>query len=274
VSRAPGNPDSSEASQFREAFPFHEKHSTVWLAVGDDRAAMHEKILIADDEAGIRRLLRGYLEKAGFGVIEARNGKESLERFRTEKPDLLILDLMMPEIDGLDVFRTVRRESPVPIIMLSARAEETDRLVGLELGADDYVVKPFSPREVVARVRAVLRRTTQTPISGTDSGAPASGVLQAGSIRLDRAKRTVTVDGKAKALTTAQFDILTALMLEPGRVFTRLQLLKRIQASAFEGYERTIDVHIKNIRRALGDPSAESRFIGTVRGVGYRLLER
>ena len=234
---------------------------------------MHEKILIADDEAGIRRLLRGYLEKAGFNVIEARNGKESLERFRTEKPDLLILDLMMPEMDGLDVSRTIRQESPVPIIMLTARSEEADRLVGLELGADDYVLKPFSPREVVARVRAVLRRTTQIPNSGRDSGMPARAVLQAGPIRLDMAKRTVTVDGEAKTLTTAQFDLLTALMLEPGRVFTRLQLLEQIQGSAFAGYERTIDVHMKNIRRALGDSSAESRLIGTVRGVGYRLLE-
>ncbi len=267
MSRAADDRDSSKASPLREAFPFHEKHSTVMLAAGDDPAAMHEKILVADDEPGIRRLLRGYLEKAGFSVIEARNGKESLERYRTEKPDLLILDLMMPEMDGLDVFRAVRQESPVPIIMLSARAEETDRLVGLELGADDYVVKPFSPREVVARVRAVLRRTTQAE-------TPARALLEAGPIRLDMAKRTVTVDGEAKALTTAQFDILTALMLEPGRVFTRLQLLERIQGPAFEGYERTIDVHIKNIRRALGDSSAKSRLIGTVRGVGYRLLER
>ncbi|OHD69870.1 MAG: DNA-binding response regulator [Spirochaetes bacterium RBG_16_67_19] len=227
---------------------------------------MHQKILIADDEAGIRRLLRGYLEKAGFRVTEARNGKESLERCRAEKPDLLILDLMMPEMDGLDVFRAVRQESQVPIIMLSARAEETDRLVGLELGADDYVVKPFSPREVVARVRAVLRRSTQ-------ADRPVRALLQAGPIRLDMAKRTVTVDGEAKALTTAQFDILAALMLEPGRVFTRLQLLERIQGSAFEGYERTIDVHIKNIRRVLGDSSVKPRLIGTVRGVGYRLLE-
>ena len=267
MSRAAGDRDASKASPLREAFPFHEKHSTVMWAAGDDPAAMHAKILVADDEAGIRRLLRGYLEKAGFRVTEARNGKESLERYRAEKPDLLILDLMMPEMDGLDVFRAVRQESLVPIIMLSARAEETDRLVGLELGADDYVVKPFSPREVVARVRAVLRRTTQA-----EPTAP-RGLLQAGLIRLDMTKRTVTVDGEAKALTTAQFDILAALMLEPGRVFTRLQLLERIQGSAFEGYERTIDVHIKNIRRALGDSSVKSRLIGTVRGVGYRLLE-
>ena len=266
MSRAAGDRDASKASPLREAFPFHEKHSTVMWAAGDDPAAMHAKILVADDEAGIRRLLRGYLEKAGFRVTEARNGKESLERYRAEKPDLLILDLMMPEMDGLDVFRAVRQESPVPIIMLSARAEETDRLVGLELGADDYVVKPFSPREVVARVRAVLRRSTQ-------ADRPARALLQAGPIRLDMAKRTVTVDGEAKALTTAQFDILAALMLEPGRVFTRLQLLQRIQGSAFEGYERTIDVHIKNIRRALGDSSVKPRLIGTVRGVGYRLLE-
>ena len=230
-------------------------------------------IVIVEDEPDISEVVSLYLQRAGYTVTTFKDGFAAQDALTRQIPDLVILDIMLPGMDGYTLTSYLRERSNVPIILLTSRREEVDRIAGLELGADDYVVKPFSPREVVARVRAVLRRTTQVHRSGADSGAPARTVLQAGPIRLDMAKRTVTVDGEAKALTTAQFDILTALMLEPGRVFTRMQLLVRIQGSAFEGYERTIDVHIKNIRRALGDSSAEARFIGTVRGVGYRLLE-
>ena len=223
---------------------------------------MTQKILVVDDEPEITRLVRAYLERAGFAVVTAAEGREALAVFRHERPNLVVLDLNLPGMDGLDVCREMRRASDVPIIMLTARLEETDRLIGLELGADDYVVKPFSPREIVARVRAVLRRTEGTPVRPE--------VISAGGITLDFTRRTASVNGRPLDLTTMEFDLLAALVEHPGQVFSRQELLDRVQGNAYEGYERTIDVHIKNLRKKLGDDSQDPGFIETVRGVGYR----
>jgi len=223
---------------------------------------MTQKVLVVDDEPEIVRLVRAYLERAGFAVVTAAEGREALAVFRHERPNLVVLDLNLPGMDGLDVCREMRRASDVPIIMLTARLEETDRLIGLELGADDYVVKPFSPREIVARVRAVLRRTEGTPVRPE--------VISAGGITLDFTRRTASVNGRPLDLTTMEFDLLAALVEHPGQVFSRQELLDRAQGNAYEGYERTIDVHIKNLRKKLGDDSQDPGFIETVRGVGYR----
>ncbi len=226
---------------------------------------MTAKILVVDDERKMVKLVRTYLEGAGFRVVVAYDGQEALTVFRHEQPDLVVLDLMLPEIDGLDVARTLRRTSNVPIIMLTARAEETDRLIGLELGADDYVVKPFSPRELVARVRAVLRRV--------EAGPASPQLITTGALTLDLGRREARLAGRPIPLTTAQFDLLTVLAQHPGQVFSRMQLLDAVQGEAFEGYERTVDAHIKNLRRALGDDPRDPRYILTVRGVGYKLAE-
>jgi len=231
---------------------------------------MARKILVVDDEARIVRLVRTYLEGAGFQVITAYDGREALQAFRSEQPDLVVLDLMLPEIDGLDVARAIRREGDVPIIMLTARAEETDRLIGLELGADDYVVKPFSPRELTARVRAVLRRTNPSLDAG---GTMQDEVLEIGDLRLDTARRQAYLGDRPIDLTAVQFDLLKVLARQPGRVFSRMQLLDAVQGEAYEGYERTIDAHIKNLRKAMGDNSRSPRYILTVRGVGYKLAD-
>jgi len=223
---------------------------------------MPQKILVVDDEPEITRLVRAYLERAGFAVVTAAEGREALAVFRHERPNLVLLDLNLPGMDGLDVCRAMRRGSDVPIIMLTARLEEADRLIGLELGADDYVVKPFSPREIVARVRAVLRRAEGTPVRPE--------VFSSSGVTLDLAQRTASVDSRPLALTTMEFDLLALLVAHPGQVFTRLQLLERVQGTAYAGYERTIDAHVKNLRKALGDDSQNPRFIETVRGVGYR----
>jgi two-component system alkaline phosphatase synthesis response regulator PhoP len=217
------------------------------------------------------KLVRTYLEGAGFQVVVAYDGQEALTVFRHEQPDLIVLDLMLPQIDGLDVARTIRRTSDAPIIMLTARAEEADRLIGLELGADDYVVKPFSPRELVARVRAVLRRTTPSPVRET--GPPRLQPITVGDLRLDLSRREARLAGRRIQLTTAQFDLLTVMAEHPGQVFTRMQLLDAVQGEAFDGYERTIDAHVKNLRRALGDDPRDPRYIVTVRGVGYKLAD-
>jgi len=224
---------------------------------------MSQTILVVDDEPQIVRLVRAYLEQAGFRVVTAPDGQEALHVARHEKPDLVVLDVLMPRMDGLEFTRHIRRERDVPIIMLTARAEETDRIVGLELGADDYVTKPFSPREVVARVRAVLRRlgATQEP----------SQVLRAGPITLDRTAHTVMVSDRPVDLTPTEFSILETLMTTSGRVFSRGELLEAVQGIAFEAYERTVDVHVKNLRRKLEPDPAHPRYILTVRGVGYRL---
>lgn len=232
---------------------------------------MADKILVVDDELKMVKLVRTYLEGAGFQVVVAYDGQEALTVFRHEQPDLIVLDLMLPQIDGLDVARTIRRTSDVPIIMLTARAEEADRLVGLELGADDYVVKPFSPRELVARVRAVLRRTTPSPVGET--GPRRLQAVTVGDLSLDLSRREARLAGRRIQLTTAQFDLLTVLAQHPGQVFSRMQLLDATQGEAFEGYDRTVDAHIKNLRRALGDDPRDPRYIVTVRGVGYKFAE-
>ncbi len=233
-------------------------------------------ILVVDDEPKIARLVRDYLEAAGFRVVTAYDGKEALAQFRYERPDLVILDLNLPGMDGLSVARAIRqsptsaRARNTPIIMLTARVEETDRIVGLELGADDYVTKPFSPRELVARVRAVLRRA---PGSEAAREGAASAPIQAGDLAIDPEKRSVSLGGRARELTTTEFDLLYVLARTPGRVFSRMELLDRVQGTTYEGYERTIDVHIKNLRKKTEADPRHPRYILTVYGAGYRFAE-
>ncbi len=226
---------------------------------------MTDKILIVEDEARIIRTLRLYLEQAGFSVCAVEDGSRAVEVFRKERPLLILLDLNLPGKDGLDICRELRRESNVPIIMLTARTEEMDRLIGLELGADDYIVKPFSPREVVARVRAVLRR-----VNG-DSAEP--DTLRAGDLLLDCGSRRVWLGDDDLSLTQSEFDILTALIRHQGRVLSRLQILEETQGVAYDGFERTIDQHVKNLRRKLRQSAGDATIIQTVYGVGYRLDE-
>jgi len=222
------------------------------------------QILVVDDEPKIARLVRDYLERAGFAVSTARDGREALMRARQERPDLIVLDLGLPGLDGLEVTRRLRQESGVPIIMLTARDDETDKVVGLELGADDYVTKPFSPRELAARVRAVLRR--QAGDAGTE-------VLRAGDLVVDVPRLRVEVAGRRVTLTGTEFQLLTALARQPGRVFTRSQLLDAIHGVAFDSYERAIDAHVKNIRRKLEPDPRAPHYLLTVYGVGYRLTD-
>jgi len=222
------------------------------------------RILVVDDEPKIVQLVRDYLERAGFAVSTARDGNEALMRAHQERPDLIVLDLGLPGLDGLEVTRRLRRDSGVPIIMLTARHEETDKVVGLELGADDYVTKPFSPRELEARVRAVLRRHT---------GDAAAEVLRAGDLTVDIPRLRVDVSGRSVELTATEFQLLTALSRQPGRVFTRAQLLDAIHGVAFDSYERAIDAHVKNIRRKIEPDPRVPRYLLTVYGVGYRLTD-
>lgn len=225
-----------------------------------------ETILVVDDEPKIVKTVKAYLENAGFRVVTAGDGQAALTLFRHEKPSLVIVDLGLPGIDGLDVTRTLRRDSDVPLIMLTARVDETDRLIGLELGADDYVTKPFSPRELVARVRAVLRR------AGPErEHAPAPVVT--GDISVDLERRRVTVDGRPVDLSRTEFDLLTVLARHPGRVFTRMELLDRVQGYAYEGYERTVDAHVKNLRQKIEADPKNPEYILTVYGVGYRFQD-
>ncbi|MGH2446295.1 MAG: response regulator transcription factor [Candidatus Limnocylindria bacterium] len=222
------------------------------------------QILIVDDEPKIVRLVHDFLTAAGFGVTTARSGDEALMRVRTEPPDLVVLDLGLPGIDGLDVTRSIRRAGDLPIIMLTARDDETDKLIGLELGADDYVTKPFSPRELVARVRAVLRR---------HAGSTETEILRAADLTLDVRRLRVTRGEAQVDLTATEFSLLAALARQPGRVFTRSQLLDAIHGVAFESYERAIDAHVKNIRRKLEPDPRAPRYLLTVYGVGYRLAD-
>jgi two-component system alkaline phosphatase synthesis response regulator PhoP len=226
---------------------------------------MAPTILIIEDEVELAQILRDYLEKAGFRVQTAANGTTAVSTFRHAPADLVILDLNLPGMDGLDVARELRRTSSVPIIMATARVEESDRLVGLELGADDYVIKPYSPREVVARVRAVLRRA--------QGAAAPPEIVRARDIEVDRVRHRVTVGVRNVELTPMEFELLAALAGQPGRVFTRAQLQETTQGSAFEGYERTIDAHIKNLRSKIEPDPRQPRYVLTVFGVGYRFAE-
>ncbi|HMD90919.1 MAG TPA: response regulator transcription factor [Anaerolineaceae bacterium] len=227
---------------------------------------MNELILVVDDEILIVKLARDYLEKAGFRVLAAADGATALAMARREHPDLVVLDLMLPAMDGLDVTRSLRRESDVPIIMLTARVEETDRLIGLELGADDYISKPFSPRELVARVRTVLRRSR--------GSIQQSGLLRLGDLEINQEARTVTRSGISVELSRIEFNLLEILAQRPGQTFTRAQLLDRLHGIAFEGYDRSIDAHIKNLRRKLEPNPTEPHYVLTVFGVGYKMNEQ
>jgi DNA-binding response OmpR family regulator len=222
-------------------------------------------VLVVDDEPKIAQLARDYLEHAGFSVVLAGDGTSAVQAASVRAPDLVVLDLGLPGIDGLEVMRRIRAAGPTPIVVLSARDTELDKLLGLELGADDYVTKPFSPRELVARVRAVLRRAER-------SATPADRIA-VGTLVLDVPRLRTTVDGRPIDLTATEFAILATMARDPGRVFTRAQLLDAVHGVAFEAYERAIDAHVKNIRRKLEPDPARPRYLLTVYGVGYRVAE-
>ena len=223
-------------------------------------------VLVVDDEPRIAQLARDYLEHAGFTVLLAGDGKSGLQAVRTRQPDLVVLDLGLPELDGLEVTRAIRETSNLPIVMLTARDDELDRVLGLELGADDYITKPFSPRELVARVRAVLRRTER---AATDPGDR----VVVGDLALDASRLRTSVAGRSVELTPTEFSILLTMARQPGRIFTRSQLLDAVRGVAFESYERAIDAHVKNIRRKLEPEPHQPRYVLTVYGMGYRVAE-
>ncbi len=222
-------------------------------------------ILVVDDERKIRQLVRAYLEKDGFSVLEAATGREAIESVRVHQPDLVVLDIMLPGLDGIEALREIRTFSDVYVVMLTARAEEVDKLIGLSVGADDYLAKPFSPRELLARVKAVLRRDR-------GGGKPDATRMDFGDLRIDQDRREVTKGGRIVDLTALEFDLLAALASEPGRVFSRRQLLERVWGWDFFGDERVVDVHIRNLRRALADDASQPAIVGTARGVGYKFL--
>lgn len=224
-----------------------------------------KRVLIVEDEIRIARLVRDYLHQAGFDVLEAVDGPSALSLARVEKPDMIVLDLGLPGRDGFDVTRELRATSSVPIIMLTARSDETDRIVGLELGADDYITKPFSPKELVARIRAVLRRADATLGGGE--------VLRAGPLEIDLPKRRVTVDDHEISLTVSEFDLLLVLARQPGRIYTRAQLLDAVRGVSFESYERSVDAHIKNLRRKIEPDPRRPEYVLTVYGVGYKFSD-
>lgn len=226
---------------------------------------MAKKILIIDDEAKIVEICQDYLNAAGFQVVTSLDGMAGLEKAFVEKPDLILLDLMLPGIDGLDICRELQRKTKVPIIMLTARVEETDKLIGLEIGADDYITKPFSPREMVARVRAVLRRV---------QGDASAEVIRAGSLTLDRNRFIVLINEQEISLTPTEFEILATLASQPGRIFSRSQLLLAVRGVTFESYERAIDSHIRNLRKKLDFDGGGIDWIVTIHGVGYKFTER
>lgn len=221
-----------------------------------------EKILVIEDEGRIVRLIRDYLKKEGYRVVDARDGEEGLTAFERQDPDLIILDLMLPKKDGLDVAREVRKKSRVPIIMLTAKTEEVDRVTGLELGADDYVTKPFSLRELAARIKAVLRRTK--------GGHGEQQVINRGDLSIDTETHQVELTGEIIDLTPTEFDILAAMARNPGRAYTRKNLLEEIGHFPGEAVKRKIDTHVKNLRKKLSEPDERDEFIETVHGVGYR----
>lgn len=224
------------------------------------------RVLLVDDEAPIIELVRGYLEREGMEVIAATDGEAGLELIRDRSPDVVVLDVMLPGLDGFEVLRRVRTFSDAYVIMLTARTEEIDRIVGLSVGADDYLAKPFSPRELVARIKALQRR----PRAGTGTDDTA---WRAGTLAVDPRRRTVSRDGKPVLVTTIEFELLAALIREPGMVLTRQQLLDRAWGSDYVGDEHVVDVHLANLRRKLGDDPARPTFIETVRGIGYRFRE-
>jgi DNA-binding response OmpR family regulator len=224
---------------------------------------MTKTILVVDDEERLTSLLQAYLEQEGYRVVTAANGRQALEAVRREPPDLIVLDVMMPEMDGIEFLRVLRTHHSTPVVLLTARVGDEDKIVGLELGADDYLTKPFRPRELLARVRAVLRRTGR--------GGPEPAVLHSGDLTLDRTRHETGRDGRAIDLTPTEFEILASLMAAPGKVFTRMELLERAQGIGYEGYERTIDAHIKNLRAKIGPEEHGAHRIQTVYGVGYRL---
>jgi two-component system alkaline phosphatase synthesis response regulator PhoP len=229
-------------------------------------------LLVVDDETRLRHLLHGYLTQAGFAVLQAGDGVAALSMARAHKPDLLVLDLNLPGMDGLEVCRQLRTFSDAYVLMLTARAEEIDRVVGLEVGADDYLTKPFSPRELVARVRAMLRRPRgDGRRAEPPSAAPAPEPLVLGPLRIDFDRHEVALDGAPLMLTATEYGLLTALAAHPGRAFTRAQLLERVWGADYFGDDHVVDVHIANLRKKLGDEPAQPRLVETVRGVGYRL---
>jgi two-component system, OmpR family, alkaline phosphatase synthesis response regulator PhoP len=225
-------------------------------------------ILVVDDEPKITQLVRDYLERAGFGVLVAYDGRKALSLAKTEKPDAVILDLGLPQLDGLDFTREFRKTSNAPIIMLTARAEESDKLIGLELGADDYMTKPFSPKELVARVRVVFRRIENAVSAGSE-------ILRVADLTLDVPRMRVTAEKhEIEELTPTEFELLATLARQPGRIFTRAQLLNAIHGVAFESYERAIDAHVKNIRRKVEVKPGEPKYLLTVYGVGYKFADK
>jgi two-component system alkaline phosphatase synthesis response regulator PhoP len=234
---------------------------------------LKQQILVVDDDKEIARLLRSYLEKAGYDVLVAYDGQTAVHTLRREKPDLLLLDLMLPDMDGYDITRLVRTEETlqqIPIIMLTARVEDSDKIVGLELGADDYVTKPFNPAEVVARVRAQLRAKIRL-LRGMD--ALDSTVFEVAGIQLDMGRREVKVNGRSVELTPTEFDLLQTMMENPGFVFTRSELMERGLGQEYIGVDRTLDSHIKNLRRKIEPDPKNPTYILTVYGIGYRLIE-
>ncbi len=223
---------------------------------------MAQSVLVVDDKANIRRLLQDYLSEQGYRVTVAANGRDALFVAQAERPDLILLDIMMPEMDGYDFMRAFRQESATPVILLTARLDETDKVVGLELGADDYVTKPFGMRELVARMRAVLRRT--------NGSVQEKATLEAGDLLVEVQHRSVTAAGRPVSLTPSEFTLLTTLMRTPGRVFSRSELLDALPGETFEGAERSVDVHIRNLRKKIEPDAANPHYVETVFGVGYR----
>lgn len=224
---------------------------------------MSTTVLVVDDERKIRDLVRSYLEREGYSVLDTASGDSAVTIARQVRPDLIVLDLGLPDLSGEYVLRALRRDNDIPVVMLTARASEGDRVAGLRLGADDYVTKPFSPRELVARVQAVLRRSR-----GSGSGRPAT--YAQGRLLIDQDRREVVLDGVAVPLTRTEFDLLAALASRPGRAWSRFELVNRVQGYDYDGYERTVDVHVKNLRRKFGDEPRDAVFVLTVPGIGYK----
>jgi two-component system alkaline phosphatase synthesis response regulator PhoP len=224
------------------------------------------QVLIIEDEQELSNILKDYLKRAGFEVLIADRGDQGLDLWQENKPEMVILDLNLPGMDGIDIARKIRQTDDTPIIMVTARVDEVDRLLGLELGADDYITKPFSPREVVARVKAVLRRVKKTPLMPSD-------IIKLADLEIDSEAYSVAQSGKRLDLTPTEFSLLLTMAQHPGRVFSRLQLLEASQGVAFEGYERSIDAHIKNLRAKLRDDPRKPRYIETVFGIGYCFMK-